>query len=407
VVKNGVLAPDGPAWKAFVVEATQNIILETVHRLHKLALAGLPVIIAGNPGYYPGGSSCHQACLRRELAALREVDNVYSVSQGQVARKLNDLGLTPQIRSSNSFWYTTWRTDAVSDSDYAFLFNDRPASSGKATFATTKRPFLLDPWTGERTALADYVLDNNTITISLAFALNQIKMLVFEVGEHECHLTSSPSSVLAVRSVNSSLVIHSRSSGTVAVSSGKRHVLMSAANSFALSNWTLTVSNWEHPLDIYDTETEAVKHNTTHHLVSPLLPSWTEIPGFEDTSGVGYYAASFLWNFSTDSSGAYISLPPVAHALVVLVNGHRLPSPDHRAPMLHVTPYLRQGDNEILLIVPSTMWNYLRTIMPDLRSGGQESSLITRLGGRMPSRVENGIIGQVEVVPYVEMEVAC
>jgi hypothetical protein len=407
VVKDGVLAPDGPAWKAFVVEATQNITVETVSRLRKLALAGLPVIIAGDPGYYPGGSSSHQACLQRELSALREIENVYSVGQGQVARKLNDLGLTPQIRSSNSSWYTTWRTDGVSGSDYAFLLNDGPASSGKATFTTTKKPFLLDPWTGERTALANYVLDNDTITISLAFALNQVKMLVFEAGEHECHLTSSPSSVLAVRSVNSSLVIHSRSTGEVAVSSGKQHVLLSAADPFALSDWNLTVSHWEHPPDINDLETEAVKHNTTHYLPSPLLPSWTKIPGLEDTSGVGYYATSFLWDFSIDSSGAYISLPPVAHALIVLVNGHRIPSPDHHAPMLYATPYLRQGDNEILLIVSSTMWNYLRTIMADLRSGGQESSLITRLGGYLPPRVDNGIIGKVEVIPYVEIEVEC
>lgn len=390
-----------------MVGANQDISSGTISRIRKLAIAGLPVIIAGEPGYYPGRSGCHETCFQSRLTSLRDERNVHSVKQGQVAQKLSDLGLNPQISSRNTSWYTTWRTCGATGSDYAFLFNDGPDSSGKATFVTTKKPFALDPWTGERTAVSNYLLGNSTITIPLALASNQVKIFVFEAGEHVCHLTSGPSSMLAIEFANSSIAVHSRSTGEVKTSSGRSHILTSALPSFMLSNWSLTVSHWEHPPDIYDVGTFASVRNTSHSLLVAELPSWTRIPGLEDVSGIGYYAASFSWNFSAKASGAYIAFPPIAHAITVLVNGNRLPSPDHSSPLLHITPYLRDGNNEVMAIVPSTMWNYLRTIMTELRSGGEKSSLVTRLGGNLPSRVSNGIVGNVQVIPYTQNDVKC
>lgn len=407
LVKDGILAPHGPAWKALVVGANQNISSETISRIRKLAVAGLPVIIAGEPGYYPGRSGCHETCFRGELNSLRDERNVHSVRQGQVAQKLRALGLDPQISSQNSSWYTTWRTCGATGSDYALLFNDGSDSSGKATFRTTKRPFTLDPWTGERAAVSNYSRGNGTITIPLALRSNQVKIFVFEAGEHMCHLSSGSPSMLAIESSNASISVHSRSNGEVKTSSGKDHALTSALPSFMLSNWSLTVSHWEHPSDIYDVETFASIRNSSHSLLDAELPSWTEITGLEDVSGVGYYTASFHWNFSAKASGAYISFPPIAHAITILVNGNRLPGPDYSSPLLHITPYLREGNNEVLAVVPSTMWNYLRTIMTKLRSGGEKSSLITRLGGNLPSRVSNGIVGNVQIIPYVQIDVRC
>ena len=384
MVDDGILAPDGPAWKALVLEATQKITSDTVTRLHNLALAGLPVIIAGEPGYYSRGSNCSEERFRAELSALRNENNVYSVTQGQVARKLNDLGLHPQISSRDTSWYTTWRACEASGRDYAFLLNDGSDSAGNATFTTTKRPFSLDPWTGQRTPVSHYILGDNSVTIPLVLAPNQVKVFVFEAGEHECHLTSAPPSILATKLSKTEVVVHSHTVGEVSSSSGKRHALAPALSPFPLLDWNLTVSHWERPADLYDVETPASVRNTTHTLSSAILPSWTEISGLEDVSGVGYYTARFPWSSSNNMSGAYISFPPVAHAITVWVNGHLMPSPDHRAPLLHATPYLQQGYNEVLAIVPSTMWNYLRTILADLRSADEQASLITRLGGRLP-----------------------
>lgn len=407
VVVDGILSPNGPAWKAFVVEASQNITVDTVERLRRLSQAGLPVIMAGTPGYYPGRSTCSEGLFRRALSSLVEEANVHQVDRGQVAQKLNELGLSPQTKPSNTSWYTTWRVDEESGIDYAFIFNDGAASTGEVTFTTTKKPFSLDPWTGERKEVLHYTVGDGTVTISLAFAADQSKLFAFETQDHGCHMTSA-TTILDAKTTASGIRVHSHSPGAVTLSTGKRSPLPSAAAAaFKLANWTLEVSHWERPSDLYDVETIASKHNTTHRLSSSTLPSWKSIAGLEDTSGVGYYTTTFSWPPAGDASGAYMSFPAVSHGLAVFVNGERVPTFDRHAPVRDITAYLRRGTNEVLAVVPSTMWNYLRTIMGDLRSGGEKSSLMTRLGGNLPDRVDNGIIGAVEVIPFVQVEMKC
>lgn len=407
VVENGILAPDSPAWKAFVIEASQNITLDTIERVQKLAEAGLPVIIAGLPGYYPTRSTCSRSRFERALASLRKVDNVYSVAPGEVAAQLGKLDLSPRIKTAHSQWYTTWRTDQDAGVDYALFFNDGNATSGEAVIATTKKPYLLDPWTGERSEVAHYTQDEESVTIPLEFAKDQIKIIAFEDGDISCHVVSAPSEV-AISKKASTVIVHApaSASGSIELSSGEKAAInSSAAEVFILSDWSLTVSHWTAPLDLYDVSTIATKHNTTHKLTSPL-PSWTSVKELEDTSGVGYYNATFTWS-QDDGDGAYISFPPVDHALTVYINGKRIPALDHARPVGDISPFLKVGENEVLAVVPSTMWNYLRTIMGELRSGGERSSLITRLGGRLPGRVDNGIRGVVEVTPFVAIEVGC
>ncbi|KAH6693886.1 hypothetical protein F5X68DRAFT_128816 [Plectosphaerella plurivora] len=405
-VVDGILSPNGPAWKAFVVEASQNITVDTVERLRKLSQAGLPVIISGTPGYYPVRSTCSEGQFQHAFSSLVEEANVHQVNKGHVAQKLGELGLSPQTKSTNASWYTTWRVDEALGIDYAFVFNDGDASTGEATFRTKKKPFALDPWTGERTEVSQYTLGDGTVTIPIEFAADQSKLFAFEGEYHACHITSV-SAIVAATTTDSAIRIYSQSAGEATLSTGKQLSIPSAAATFKLGNWSLVASHWERPSDLYDVDTIALKRNTTHDLPSSTLPSWKSIAGLEDTSGVGYYTTTFSWPPAGDASGAYISFPTVTHGLTVYVNSERVPTFDHHAPMRDITPYLRHGTNEVLAVVPSTMWNYLRTIMGDLRSGGEKSSLITRLGGNLPDRVDSGIIGSVEVIPFSEVQLSC
>lgn len=395
----------------FVIEASANLTTDAVDRVRRLARKGLPVIISGSPGYYPNKSGDSKARVERAIAALRREDNVYSVKQGHVAAKLRALGLRPQIRTGNANWYSTWRRGAsdAAGIDYAFLLNDGPDSSGKITIATTKKPFVLDPWTGERSEVAHYVVDYRagTITIPLAVTANQTKLFSFENAKHDCHVVSASSDIISVKS-GSKLSLHvpsSPSRGVVTLSSGKKVLPVSKATSkFTLADWSLTVSHWTAPSDLYDLQAIAVKSNTTHALNS-TLPSWSEIPGLEDTSGVGYYTTTFRWSPSK-SKGAYISFPPVDHALTVYINGQRIPTLDHHNPVGDITAFLRAGKNEVLAVVPSTMWNYLQTITHKLRNQGEELSLLGQFK-QMLSRIDHGIRGVVEIVPFENVQVTC
>ncbi|KAM0321554.1 hypothetical protein ACHAQA_010044 [Verticillium albo-atrum] len=401
IVKDGVLAPESPAWKAFIIESSQNVTTDSVERVRNLARAGLPIIIAGTPGYYPTKSDCSAPRLARALASLRAEPNVYSVAEGEVTKKLRELGLSPRIQTTNKSWYSTWRADA-SGTDYVFFFNDGAASNGTALFSTAKKPFALDPWTGERTPVAHYIEVDGTLTMHLSFAANETKVFSFEGREHTCHVETAPGGTLAVKSADSSVVVHSHRSGIATLSSKKSVSLPQAAATIVLDSWTLVVSHWERPSDLFDVETIASIRNTTRSL--SRLESWTSIPGLEDTSGVGYYNTTFDWPTS-GASGAYISFPPVAHALTVFVNGQRVPTLDQRKPQRDITPFLRDGSNDVLAVVPSTMWNYIRTILKDLRSGGVQPSPVSY--GFSIGRVDNGIIGTVEVIPYEQLEVRC
>ena len=68
-VQNGVLAPDGPAWRAFVVEATQNVTLDAARHLRQYAASGLPVILSGgSPGLYPHGDATDISAVKAEVS---------------------------------------------------------------------------------------------------------------------------------------------------------------------------------------------------------------------------------------------------------------------------------------------------------------------------------------------------
>jgi hypothetical protein len=78
-----------------------------------------------------------------------------------------------------------------------------------------------------------------------------------------------------------------------AVLSSGEPVLLDTASvpaTVQLSRWTLTAEHWEAPKDLYDSGT-TVKYNTTHELHRLLC--WSVIPGFSNTSRVGYYTTKF------------------------------------------------------------------------------------------------------------------
>lgn len=124
---------------------------------------------------------------------------------------------------------------------------------------------------------------------------------------------------------------------------------------------------------------------------------------------MGYYHANFTWpprDPETCSArggprlGAYVRFPPVLNAITVYLNGARLPSLAYAGPVADVTPHLVSGSNELVAVVPSTMWNYLRSILPDIRSAGLEFSQLAGL-----PKTDDGLAGLAGVVRLVPFEV--
>jgi hypothetical protein len=83
----------------------------------------------------------------------------------------------------------------------------------------------------------------------------------------------------------------------------------------------------------------------------------------------------------------------------VFVNGEAVSPLDIRNPQRDITPYLTTGENSVEVQVPSTMWNYLRSISDELENGGVGPQQLSALGAALPPLTENGLVGTMDIVP--------
>ncbi|CRG91023.1 Multicopy suppressor of chk1 protein 1 [Talaromyces islandicus] len=414
-IKGGNLAPQGPAFKAFVLDsAVGNMTLTAVKRMQGYAKAGLPIIIASDDlGYYASRDSRDKQAVLQEIYSLKKMRNVYTVARGQVANQLANIGITPQIQvQTNGTWYTTWR-EGSDGTDFAFILCDMTASQGQISVATTKTPILYDPWTGGHKHFLQYWRDGERTVIPLQLAGNQTIVIGFgnKARNSHTHAIQLPTNVLGyIYSDENGYQLQigtGYSSRPLILSNGRKiQIPTNPAPSpvFKLMNWTLTAEHWEAPRDIYDPSVSAVKYNTTHEL--PALVSWTDIPQLANTSGIGYYETTFDWPITRDSQdkGAFITLPIVPHGARVYMNGHRVPAFDYNAPKSDIGSYLVLGKNKVLIEVPTTMWNYLLSIMPELRTAGNAPLLLTYFRDQIPGTQANGLVGSVDITPYVSYD---
>jgi hypothetical protein len=422
-VKDGILAPNGPAWKAFVVQRDANVTLDTVRFLKTYAAAGLPVIFTGGlPSFYPQGNSTKDE-FETEFSVLTGSKNVYSVGSGKVASTLSSLELRPNIAvATNGTWFTTWRV--VDGVDYAFVLADLSPSRGNITIVSAQAPFFLNPWTGESSPVLVYERIDDTVTIPLSLAGNQTVIIAF--GGHaswkstdstpKYHVASVPSNVLGStfnkRGGISLHVSQSTSLATATHLNGTKIALEAASVPalFELQEWSLTVEHWEAPANLSDGGSPPAKLNSTYKLTA--LAAWADIPMLVNSSGVGYYTTSFSWpptcssSKVTDVSGAYIAFGAVSHGIRVKVNGSPLPPLDITNAVADISTYLRTGTNTLSVVVPTTYWNYIRTIIGNLTEG-YSTPLPVILEGLLATplaeRDTTGLIGPVTVTPFKEV----
>ncbi|KAL3455862.1 hypothetical protein BJX64DRAFT_281774 [Aspergillus heterothallicus] len=427
-VRNGVLGPDGPRFKALVVTSDSNMTLSGVYRIKEYAAQGLPIIFSGGlPGaYFSSVNGSEPTTIQAELTNLSTSTNVHIASTGGVADKLTSLGLSPNIQvQTEGTWLTTWREDRSTGIDYALIFCDRTTSSGSITItgaAKNKTPFYLNPWTGVVSPVFTYAVTDAGLTIPMSLKGNQTIIIAFSshgLGKFRApnvHATETPSSVIGATVDNKKRwipqVTSKRDSAETPekiILSNGRHIKLprqeTIASSFNLSGWNLIAEHWEAPTNFSDASTIAHKYNTTHELSA--LISWADIPALRNTSGLGYYSTTFEWpsDKHIDSSkeqadGAYISFPPILHAIQVSINGYRLPPLDYTDARIDITQYLKKGTNGVLAVVPTTMWNYIRSILPNIRDQGHLPGLLDK-GLPVPDTTDNGLVGNVTIIPYV------
>ena len=422
-ILNGVLGPNGPSFRAMILESSQNVTLDEVNVLINYADSGLPIILSGGlPGYYSRGNASDEVEVKDRIVQLAARPHVHGVAAGHAADQLRTLGIYPRVSiDTNGTWWPTWREDATTGIDYAYVFCDTNTSSGSITVSSDKTPFLLDAWTGKATPLAVYERNANGTTIPLTLAGNDTVILAFAQGlpsyphrSPSAHFTKVPlgiSDIVPTSSGDWDVHISSLASSGVATLSDNSSVTINASNippPTELRSWDLTAEHWVAPSNFNDSTIVADKFNTTHELGQ--LVSWLEIPSLANTSGLGYYSTNFTWPPELTSGdpqlGAYIYFSKVLHAITVFVNGQRLPPLNYNNAQADISTYLQTGSNKILAIVPTTMWNYLQVILPRIENAGAPVTFSGGPYGSPSSPSDNGLVGTASVVPYRNLHVA-
>ncbi|KAL5327794.1 hypothetical protein ACEPPN_005499 [Leptodophora sp. 'Broadleaf-Isolate-01'] len=116
MVGNGILAPDGPAYKALIIPQSAVLTVDGMRAVYRFATSGLKVILAGGMPTHVA-SLCGLTEAQEIYRNLSLLPTVHHVPDGPLASVLASLGVEPMARvSSNSPWYTVWR-DTVGQED--------------------------------------------------------------------------------------------------------------------------------------------------------------------------------------------------------------------------------------------------------------------------------------------------
>ena len=418
-VSGGRLAPDGPAYKALFLEgdffygSTPTLAVADARRLLKSARAGLPTVLLGafdqalTPGLPDDGE---QAELRSLTAQLLSLSNVRQITDKTlVGAAFAELGVTSDaVYSVSSTLLNAHRV--TDDADFYYLCNGKHAETVKpavalidhdVTLRATHRmgsgavPYLLDPWSGQVTRLAQYTQDGDAFTFRVT--LQPGETLVVALGAPGLFGDRSGSRPHAVATDADTALFTDGSLAVRAFTAGVRTTILSTGRkvtteipevpaSVPLDRWTLSVDDWQ------PGATATTTTIVTHSLVLDALLPWSQIPELADVGGIGRYRTTVtLPTTWTSGMGALLRLGSVSDTCRVTVNGTQLGPVDRLNPVVDLGGHLRHGANLIEVEVATPLFNRLRISNPTVFGTS--------------ARQAYGLVGPVRLTPYVQQKV--
>ncbi|WKN47435.1 glycosyl hydrolase [Nocardioides sp. Arc9.136] len=404
-VRGGVLAPDGPTYKAVVVGPDQfrgqerTIAVATARRLLELGRAGLPVVLRGDwttaepVGLPQDGETAEVRRLVAELAALPTTRA--AATDADIPLALAALGVVRDVEHERSTVAHVRRV--VGDTDLYYLANAKHAENRRLVrvtqdvWLTSTRgdavPYLLDAWTGTITPLAAYERQGRRVRVRVDLLPGQSTVVALGAPHPGDRTPAVVASTGDVRRDDRGLLLRAATPGRhTATLAGGRQVATTVARvhePVVPARWELVVEDWQPGR----TATETVRPLRRAELTT-LVP-WSRVPGLEDVSGVGRYRTVVELDRSWGpEDGALLELGEVNDTFRVTVNGRALPPCDVLDTTVDLGHTLRAGRNVVEVEVTSTLINRLRTVTPEVYG--------------VAARQDYGLVGPVRLVPYVE-----
>ncbi|MFJ3669726.1 glycosyl hydrolase [Streptomyces sp. NPDC090106] len=400
-VRGGRLDADGAAYKALIVPERDTLLLDSARRVLAFARAGLLVVLVGE--LPSAGTSFTDVALQdKELAQVlgelaRHGRTVRVSSPAGVPAALKRCSVTGSAVPDGFGGLLHVRRADGSGSRYFLLNTTAAAVKGTVSLEGTGRPYRVDPWTGQVTALAVYdSRERGRVSVPVEVGAGEAVVLaVSERQEYGCR-TSELHAVSAdteVRHTSGGLVARATAAGTYTarLSDGRSASARVPAvpTALTLSSWRLDVEDWRpaHPGETGTAATATVRSEHSKSLAE--LVSWQRIDGLEDVSGVGVYTASFTLPAGYSSAaGAVLDLGALgAGSVEVRVNGKDLPPVNQVSPVVDLGDRLRVGSNTLTVTVATTLLNRLKATRPD---------------AFVQPRQDYGLLGPVTVTPYAQ-----
>ncbi|MEV6106454.1 glycosyl hydrolase [Streptomyces sp. NPDC051940] len=385
-VAGGRLAPDGPGYRALVLDRPPTLPVATARLLLAHARSGLPIVVVGAlPDRVPGAHRAgrQDAELARLLQVLVRQPSVRRVyGQDGLAAVLKELGVTPAADAAGLA--AVRRT--VPSGELYHLHNptDRTVTAD-VSLAGTGRPYELDAWTGTIAPLGRYRAGSGRVSVPLSLSPGASTIIAL-AGRHAPHAVATTGGEVVVGD-SGALRLRATAAGTYTVTlddgTRRRVVVPVVAAAAQPGGWTLSVDDWHRG-------TDGRLAITRHDLELGALRPWSELPGLADVSGVGTYRTTF---HLTGADGAWLDLGRVTDTVEVTVNGTVLPAPDQVTRHLDLADQVREGTNTLTVRVATPLRNRLR-----VTEGFPAQTAKTRQ--------EYGLLGPVRITPYREVPIA-
>lgn len=395
-VRDGVLAPDGPSYRALVVDNEQFMPLHTAQTILSGLDNGLKVFFIGElpsmtAGYADAGAE--DAALAQIMAQVKQHKNaVLLSSSGELADALRENGIAPDTRYSEPCdLVSLHRTDG--EEEYYYLYNPSDEEvTTTVTFDADGDPYQLNAWQGTISRAACYRQEGGAVTVPVTIPAYDTALYAFSPNNlsgretADVHAVQSDCPVEYDEEGNLIALLSDAQEHTVVLSDGSVRTVQGNqdVSSEPVENWSLSIESW-HPGD--NPANNAVIEKTVLPTVSlDSLQPWNLLEGCEHVSGVGTYSASV--RLETPPSRMTIDLGRIANCSYrVAVNGTALPAQDQFSTEVEIGSYLRAGENTISVTTASTLINAALV-------NGMISPVWQFTGDLEPAAQEYGLLGQ-------------
>lgn len=412
MITNGLLAEDGPAFSAFIVDNSTNLTSQAVTRFTEYAEQGFPILFVGTlPGTSPYYSYEADAYVKKGVRDLLTYPSVKSLSsEAEVVAALKGLGVTPAAENLSPcpiLYVHRW--DEHNSVNYYWVYNSDiyTPHATEASLSGVGIPYILNAWSGVVTPILNYTTSGDRTNLWLDLKSNQSTIVALapanffaNVTVPSLHVTQTEAQFLAFSPAGNTLTARSTTNTThaVALSDGRKYTFKSTASllpSSELGPWNLTVQDWQpgpDPKANYSSEF------TYHEITLDTLIPWYNISGLQNTSGIGTYTTQLTWLPNNVTAGALLDLGPVFNTVRLWVNDQWTGPIDITDAVVDIGPYLVKGVNDVKIQTSSTLRN--RLLQVNVTQSWEQSQYAGRYGGQ-----PYGLAAPVVLVPYGELTI--